>query len=278
MARGGIYSGGIASGGIRSGGIASGGVLVGGRRRKPRHCMRLRKAHPRRCLKYMSGKKHPKRKRGGFGFSDLKNKLATYLSSPQVVDFAKKVGRSAVEALGLCPQKEQPKLKKGRGGDLPYHFEPYMLAGSGMKKRRRQPRRGGDGYGIFGSALSKDPEAMENFREVYKKWKANPNSMTYTDLVDAADDIGLKDLDRWLNKRKKGKLARKVKKPCVKGGAYGTSMYFGSGKNGKKAAARSPWIQYVKMYAARKGLSYKDALSMAGPSYRKSKGGSVTMY
>jgi len=44
------------------------------------------------------------------------------------------------------------------------------------------------------------------------------------------------------------------------------------GKSRKAAAKSNPWIQYVKAYSEEKGISYKEALSKAGPSYRKMSG------
>jgi hypothetical protein len=49
----------------------------------------------------------------------------------------------------------------------------------------------------------------------------------------------------------------------------GSGILKGGNKNNKRAAARSPWIQWVKDYQDRYGVSYKVALSKAGPSYRK---------
>ena len=37
----------------------------------------------------------------------------------------------------------------------------------------------------------------------------------------------------------------------------------------------SPWIDYVKLYSQTHGVSYKDALSLASPSYRSQTGGSM---
>jgi hypothetical protein len=43
----------------------------------------------------------------------------------------------------------------------------------------------------------------------------------------------------------------------------------GKSKKSKKAARNSPWIQHVKDYAYQRGLTYRDAMCKAGPSYRK---------
>jgi hypothetical protein len=40
----------------------------------------------------------------------------------------------------------------------------------------------------------------------------------------------------------------------------------------KPKRAPSQWVQFVKQYAAKNGLPYKDALKQAGPAYRKLKG------
>lgn len=43
----------------------------------------------------------------------------------------------------------------------------------------------------------------------------------------------------------------------------------GKSKKSKAAAARNPWIEHVFDYAYKHDVSYRDALSEAGPSYRK---------
>lgn len=45
----------------------------------------------------------------------------------------------------------------------------------------------------------------------------------------------------------------------------------GGNRKNKAAAKRSPWINYVKAYSEEHGISYKEALQEAGPSYRKMK-------
>ena len=39
----------------------------------------------------------------------------------------------------------------------------------------------------------------------------------------------------------------------------------------KKAAKQNPWIQYVKDFASLNGISYKEAMIVARPSYNSRK-------
>lgn len=41
----------------------------------------------------------------------------------------------------------------------------------------------------------------------------------------------------------------------------------------QKRRVQSDWILFVKAFAAKNGLTYKEALSVAGPYYRNAKGG-----
>jgi hypothetical protein len=58
-------------------------------------------------------------------------------------------------------------------------------------------------------------------------------------------------------------------------GMIGDGVLIGGGPAGVAAAARSRWIKHVKKYAAAKGITYKEAMSRASPSYHKMKGKTV---
>lgn len=54
------------------------------------------------------------------------------------------------------------------------------------------------------------------------------------------------------------------------GGVYSGGVLYGGAVSG--GGTREQWVDHVKGYAAHHGISYKEALSKAGPSYRKAVG------
>ncbi len=114
------------------------------------------------------------------------------------------------------------------------------------------------------------------------------------------DALIRKQIDRKLASMQGGAYVHKTSRRCLvplenrpvnrrgrrycpkKGYAYGTECTDWWGEPGKskcrrgtvrqrQVAANSPWIAYVKDYARRNGVSYRQALREAGPGYRAMK-------
>lgn len=107
---------------------------------------------------------------------------------------------------------------------------------------------------------------IKKSKQALKRLDKSPESATKAQIIKALNPgVAVRRVVRKEN-RKKRATRKSVKKAISKAKRASPKKAPSKRRVAKRSA--SPWIEFVKDYQARHGISYKEALSEAGPSYR----------
>lgn len=151
-------------------------------------------------------------------------------------------------------------LKLGKIGESLSEKVASKMFDSGVKSITDSSVTGGARY-KKGDKTAPVPKEFSEWRLFFMNFRKENKELTFRESQKRASE-------KW-KKEKKIKTTKKTKEkeemPEMEGSARP------KGAKDKKKRDVKPWISFVKAYAKEKEVTYKEALSLAGPAYREEK-------